>query len=104
MCYCNHAWGSTFQSNLQKLNILQKRIIRIISGTKSKEHTDPLFAKLGIINFNDINKYFLGIFMFRYNCKIVPDVFNGFLKPIRDIHRYNTMSCTVSMLDSLRQN
>ena len=32
--------------------------------------------------------------MFRYNCKIIPDIFNGFFKPILDIHDYNTRSCT----------
>ena len=53
MCYCNLIWGSTYESNLKKLTILQKRIIRIISGTRPKEHTDPLFEKIGTYEIHE---------------------------------------------------
>ena len=93
MCHCNLIWGSTYESNLKKLTILQKRIIRIISGTRPKEHTDPLFEKLGLMKFMSLNKYSIGKFMFRYNIKQVPDIFYGYFKPIQDIHDHNTRSC-----------
>ena len=47
LVYCNHVWRSTYLSNLQKLIILQKRIIRIIMGAKPRDHTEPMFLKLG---------------------------------------------------------
>ena len=53
MCYCNLIWGSTYESNLKKLTILQKRIIRIISGTRPKEHTDPLFETIGTYEIHE---------------------------------------------------
>ena len=46
LCYCNHVWGSTYVSNLQKLIVLQKKIIRMISGCRFRDHTDPLFKNL----------------------------------------------------------
>ena len=33
--YCNHVWGATYESDLQRLVILQNRIVRIISRVKS---------------------------------------------------------------------
>ena len=42
LCYCNHVWGSTYITNLQKLIVLQKKIVRMISGSGYRDHTDPL--------------------------------------------------------------
>ena len=64
MCYCNHIWGSIYESNLKKLSIHQKRTIRIISGTRPKEHTDPLFERLGLMKLMSLNKYLIG----KYSC------------------------------------
>ena len=36
--YCNIVWGSTYQSRLKKLCILQKKIVRIISGASYRAH------------------------------------------------------------------
>ena len=94
MCYCNHIWGSTYESNLKKLSILQKRIITIISGTRPKEHTDPLYEKLGPMKSMSLNKYLIGKLMFCYNNKQVPDIFYGYFKPIQDIHYHNSRRCS----------
>ena len=42
LCYCNHVWGSTYVSNLQKLIVLQKKKIQMIFGSGFRDHTDPL--------------------------------------------------------------
>ena len=41
--YCTIAWGSTYPSNLNRLVLLQKRIIRIINKDTFDAHTDPIF-------------------------------------------------------------
>ena len=38
--YCNLVWGSTYQSNLKRLTILQKRAIRVVSRSGCDAHTD----------------------------------------------------------------
>ena len=43
--------GSTSVSNLQKLIILQKRIIRMIMGAKPRDRTELVFLKLGLLKF-----------------------------------------------------
>ena len=37
LIYCNLIWGCTYKTNLQRLVILQNRIVRIISHAKSRE-------------------------------------------------------------------
>ena len=94
LCYCNHVWGSTYVSNLQKLIILQKRIIRMIMGAKPRDHTEPMFLKLGLLKFVDINKYMIAVFMHRNHIAKTPDVFIDYFKKIQDVHHYATRSCS----------
>ena len=53
--YCNIVWASTYKTNLRRLVILQKRIIRIINKSNFKAHTDSIFTDLGILKFNDMH-------------------------------------------------
>ena len=56
--------GNTYKTYLNKLLILQNKIIRIIAGVKPRTHTEPLFKSLNILNVFNINKYLIGRFMF----------------------------------------
>jgi hypothetical protein len=47
------SWGS---SNNDRIFLLQKRAVRLVSGAKYKSHTDPIFKRLGILKINDIYK------------------------------------------------
>ena len=44
--YCNLVWGSAYKSNLQRIVILQKRVIRIVDKSYYNAHTEPIFKKL----------------------------------------------------------
>ena len=62
--YCNLVWASTYRTNLIRLEILQKRVIRTIAKTSFDAHTDPVFQNLGILKFHDIYLMQLGLFMY----------------------------------------
>ena len=64
--YGNIIWANTYQSNLDPLIKLQKKIIRIISFAGYKDHTPPIFNKLSILPFDQINEEKTALFMFRY--------------------------------------
>ena len=53
--YCNLVWSNTYPSHLNKLLVLQKKAVRIISGAPPRTHTDPLFSSLGFLKIHDIN-------------------------------------------------
>ena len=64
MIYCNLVWGSTFASHLDSMFILQKKAIRIVTGADYLAHTEPLFAKTGVLKLRDLHKYLLCVHMF----------------------------------------
>jgi hypothetical protein len=65
LLYCNVIWGNTFICHLQPLIILQKKIIRIITGSNYLDPTTPLFYKTKILKLNDINNYMLALYTFK---------------------------------------
>ena len=74
--YCNIVWASTYQSNLNRIVILQKRIVRIISKVKFDSHTNPLYKELNILKFHDICKLQMGQFLFSWKNNSLPNYFN----------------------------
>ena len=90
LTYCNHVWGNACMTTLNSLVLLQKRIIRIITGSKRFAHTDPLFKELGLLKLVDINKFLIGKFMFRWYHDKVPDIFHDKFDFVKDIHSHNT--------------
>ena len=54
--YGNVIWANTYQSRLETIRKLQKKIIRIITFSDYRDHTLPLFKKLSILPIDEINK------------------------------------------------
>ena len=90
LTYCNQIWGNVSSSALQKLIILQKRAVRIISGVPPRTHTPPLFEKLKILDILDLNKFLVGQLMFKSYTKKLPDIFDGYFIHNSDIHQHDT--------------
>ena len=60
------AWGNTTQANLKKINVLQKRAIRIIRKVPYNGHTEPLLKKSNIPKLGDQYKFEATLFMHNY--------------------------------------
>ena len=88
--YCNHVWGNACASYLKKLNVLQKRIVRIIGGVKPREHSLPIFRKLNILSIFDINIFVIGCFMYQVHHKKTLKVFSDMFCENSKIHNYST--------------
>jgi hypothetical protein len=54
LLYCSTLLGSTTKTNLDKITKLQKKAIRIITNSKFRSHTDPLFEQLRIMKFGAV--------------------------------------------------
>ena len=65
LVYVNTIWGGTYHVHLHNLEILQKKIVRIITGSDFLAHTKPLFYQTGILNIFDLHQYLLLIYMFK---------------------------------------
>ena len=52
LIYCVSVWGSTYQSNLNQIIVLRKKIIRIISKVSFDAHTGVLFKEQEILTLS----------------------------------------------------
>ena len=60
-------YASTYSTHLNKLFLLQKRVIRIINNASFLAHTDPLFFSNGILKVHDIYKLNVGLYMYDHD-------------------------------------
>ena len=92
LSYCISSWGSASKTTLNPLDILQKRAVRIITHSKSKAHTTPLFHKLQILKLQDLYTLEIAKLMHRLHnnslniCNLNRDTY----KLLDNTHSYHT--------------
>ncbi len=50
---------------MNRLHIMQEKVIRIITNSEFFAHTAPLFDKHNIMNVYKLHVYFVGVFVFK---------------------------------------
>ena len=88
--YCNHVWGNNYKTVLEKLMLVQKKIIRIITCSPYRAHTEPLFVANQLLTVYDINVYTVGIFMYNTITSDEPTLFTSFFIQNDDVHEHAT--------------
>jgi exonuclease III len=83
LIYCNLVWGGTSSSHLNKLFLLQKKIIRIITGEGYLSHTDPLFRRTNILKLDDLHTFQLAVYGYKLNAR------GAFTLPVHEYHTRN---------------
>ena len=85
LTYCIPLWGANFcNSRMQKLFVLQKKCIRIVSNKTKKvndifPHTKPLFFRLKLLTIFNLYSYFCGCVSMRILCHQTPiNIFKSF--------------------------
>ena len=101
--YCILLWANTYSSCLNKLRILQKKAIRLITQSQYLAHTDPLFSKLKLLKLDDLYKHQLGIYMYKSAKGLLPDSMSSMVIPIENVHNYNLRNQN-AYITSPRQN
>ena len=65
LTYCHTVWGGSSSNMLQPLFISQKRVLRIISNLKWRDHTNNAFKHHKILKFHDLNIYCSVMYVFK---------------------------------------
>ena len=78
LTYCNIVWASTYHFHLDRLNTLQKRIIRIVFLLAFLSSTKSTFVNNNLLSIHQIHCLQVLLFMFCYDYNALPKVFRGF--------------------------
>ncbi len=88
--YCILVWGNCAKTVINPLIVLQKRVVRIISGAAFRQHSPPLFKANKILTINDIYHLQVSLFMYRYTNNLLPRTFNNYFRLSSDVHQRST--------------
>ena len=96
LTYCNIVWGSTYDSYLHSIYLLQKRFVRTATHSKRLDHSAPLFNRLKLFNIFQINTYQICTFIYKikYIPNSIPKHFCNYFQTNSQIHNYNTRQAT----------
>ena len=88
--YRNYVWGSTYQTNINNVILVQKKLIRIITCSPFRAHTEPLIMANRLMPLSNINMYMTCIFVYQCLNGCVPDTFNDLYTRNRNVHGRDT--------------
>jgi hypothetical protein len=91
--YCFTVWGSTYPSNLKRIILLQKHIMRVLNKELFDEHSDLIFSELKILKFDKIYLYHLLVNLciyILYHNNLLPSSFDNMFPRMNQIHKYDT--------------
>ena len=86
---CN-IWGLTSEENIKKIEILQKRCIRIMTFSDSRSITNPIFIKLKVLKVRENIKLQQLKPLYEFLGSSLPDDLKGMFKLNSDIHNQLT--------------
>ena len=96
--YVTGVWGSADPTYLNRILILQNRIVRMMTYNDLREQdysfpsSDPLFFKLEIFKIQDIFKIKISKFIYKCLDKNIPINFHNWFTLTTQIHNDNTRS------------
>ena len=97
LSYVCTAWVQNLNSK-HRINLLQKKAIRIISFASFDAHTLPIFAKLNIIKFPDLIYFCNWLFIYKHLLRKSLSVFSNVLVLTSNTHEQNTSSASHGLL------
>ena len=83
--------------------LLQKKVVRIISGADRLSHTDPLFASLDVLKIDQLYSYNIGLMMYKYYHNLLPSIFDDFFQKNSEIHSHLTRRSIVFTFQNFDQ-
>ena len=93
LSYCCFFWAQKF-STIQRILMLQKKVVRIINFQPRNFHTSPLFKQNSILKFQDKICLENILFVSKYLNNLSPSLVNTWFSFSSEQHNYETSSST----------
>ena len=93
------SWSNTSSSTTQPLFVSQKRAIRVLTFSKFREHSSPIFKCLDIVKLADLVFLNIAVFMYNFHNRRLPSVFDTFFTQVNKRYIYNTRSVWNDLFD-----
>ena len=108
--YCLELWGNVYFSNIYEIELLQKKVIRIINkdifiirnGTFILSSTNSLFINSNILKLRDLIIYKNILFMHNIFVGNCPKTMNNIFVRIYNKYRYSTFNYTLPYIKHTR--
>ena len=88
------AWGQAAKTHLNKILLLQKRVVRLMNFAKFSFPAVPLFISTDILPLRLLYFENCSILMHDVYNKVVPTDISDLYIPTKDVHHYNTRFST----------
>ena len=102
--YCTLLWANSHVTNIRKLQLLQKKAIRIITSSHYIAHTDPLFSITKLLKLDDMYTYQLGIFMHKVKHFQLPQHMSSMFLRTENIHKHKLRNQNAYYIQQIRTN
>ena len=102
--YCTLLWANSHVTNTRKLQLLQKKAIRIITSSHYIAHTEPLFSMTKLLKLDDLYKYQLGIFMHKVSHCQLPQNMSSMFVRTDNIHSHQLRNHNAYYIQQIRTN
>ena len=90
--YCCEIWGATSRKNLNKIEIMQKKAIRIVAKSSYDSHTAPLFRKFNTLKLQHLISMKTCCVMYKANKLLLPGNLQGRFTKNTEFHNHKTRS------------
>ena len=90
LIYCNQVWGSNYPTVINKLVLIQKKLVRIITCSPYRTRTEPLMYANKMLSVSDINRYLTGTFMYQCIHKEAPEMVLNLFHTNSNFHDHDT--------------
>ena len=84
------SWGNSASYLLERILLLQKKAMRVISNVHFRHHTDTLFFSNNVLKVHDLYKLNLAVLMFQKQNQELPPALGNMFTLNNEIHQYPT--------------
>ena len=82
--------GLTYDTYINPVFLLQKRVIKAISFQHFTSHSSPIFSDFKILRLHDLFQLKLRCFVYESVHKLSPICFHNFFQSLESVHQYGT--------------